>query len=1629
MTSPICRTTTNLPAPTDTLPSFRCHIVYNVLQPEIQSVDHILWSPAKTLADYMQGMPEHLEWGIALNGEGVDHILWPVTLVKPNDVVVVVVIPEGGGGSKSIMRIVGMIAIAAIAAWAGPGLVPASMVGTMGGSIMGSVITGAITIVGGLLMNALLPPSKPRTPEIADASQESPNYGIDGAKNTATEDVVVPLVYGEFRVAGNLVAAETENIDDVQYLKLMSVVSEGPIEGVYDIEINNQPALNYEGVQTTWRHGNATQELSDWFSSTTRQINKNVVLQDTVWAAHVTEGEVDAIRIDVTMPQGIGYYEDNGDISEHEVRIQIEYKASGAPESAWTAMAPASDWQSFEGAVTPADATGLRVEVAPTIFDTGEVYHYDTGDNNSVRPVRGYDLTVEYRTPGGSWITVGQASGTDDRWGANITSTHTFDTEGLPAGAHEIRVTGGSLVRGWAMRPASAIIRGTQRNPLRRTFVTPTLPEGIYDVRVRRESPEADDGRTMDVVTWTDVGEVIAEKVAYNNTAYYGLRVKVSEQINNIPQISARVRGLVVRIYDTTSVYQTMRWSNNPAWIVLDMLVDPNHGAGIGIHRIDLPRWAEWAEWCEERGFVFNGVFDRKSNMWDCVQTVLRVGHAQIVRIGTMYSLAIEKPQTPSMMFGAGNIIKDTLQIEWLPMEDRANEVEVNYYDRTDSHRRKVARMIDERALRLGLPQKVTSVTLEGVTSRNQAVFEGNYLMASNRVIQQTVTFDTPLEAIACTIGDVFLLQHDMPAWTFSGRLEPGSSRTLARLDRPVTFAEGEAHALLILHSAVNRGTATITLASGRSIMIAGAPSGAIKRVRQGTHEFGVIRTIPGTWTELILDTDATGVLSAGQVIEMWDTNVTEEIQVHGTGEVMEIPVSMTATPDPYAKWMFGPIARLNKLFRVTSIQGDGIEVTRTIKAVEYNERVFLDPEGVNDAANDATMPAVPDTIGQCFVDSVREEILDVDAFTMRLHVSWPLPRFGVYAGAEVYIGINGDPLTLYTTTTNGATSFTLVARAGDDLRIQLVSIDADGKKATRANTPVYAYVVVGSTTPPAPPANLIATGTLRGVKLSWDLPDDPRVNGVEVWRAEVNNRAATQHVGTGFGWTYTDTSLESSTEYWYWVRCVTRTGLISAWNAEEGVRAVTAALRAEDIAQEIIDRSMLIPELRERIDLIDSDAIIARVEEIIDDIDVPQVEALSEALLDALTLGYEHFEEIKANRGITDRRAAVVDEKVQELVTEDATLAERVTTVAVEFDDQIALVSENINAMAEADASLAQQITELSAATDGQVASINTTLSAMQDTTSAQAEEITTLGARVDDNVALVQNETTARVNADEALAEDVEVLGARMGQAETAITEETTARTSQDDALASSINSLVSRVGSTESAIRTERRTRANADSAVSSKVTTLQSSVNGHTTAISQVSRSVNGLEGQYTVKIDNNGLVSGFGLASTSVNGRPYSEFIIRANAFGVVHPGYPGIMPFAVYNGKVTIDAAHIRDLSVGTIKIANGAISQTAAAGGGKNTTAYINLRQPGTLIAWVNVSGYDSTPNTPVGVKAFLNGASVMHKSESASLNGSFTSSGIYAKWAAAANYSLRVQVQGASSASTSIVLMGVMR
>ena len=102
-----------------------------------------------------------------------------------------------------------------------------------------------------------------------------------------------------------------------------------------------------------------------------------------------------------------------------------------------------------------------------------------------------------------------------------------------------------------------------------------------------------------------------------------------------------------------------------------------------------------------------------------------------------------------------------------------------------------------------------------------------------------------------------------------------------------------------------------------------------------------------------------------------------------------------------------------------------------------------------------------------------------------------------------------------------------------------------------------------------------------------------------------------------------------------------------------------------------------------------------------------------------------------------------------------------------------------------------------------------------------------------------------------------------------------------------------------------------------AIAKQVNTVSSTVDGNTASIQTQATSINGLEAQYTVKIDNAGHVSGYGLASTVVDGTPVAEFGVRADQFWVAPPAIASnsAPTTNLYPGKVWVDTSGSTDVT------------------------------------------------------------------------------------------------------------------
>lgn len=157
---------------------------------------------------------------------------------------------------------------------------------------------------------------------------------------------------------------------------------------------------------------------------------------------------------------------------------------------------------------------------------------------------------------------------------------------------------------------------------------------------------------------------------------------------------------------------------------------------------------------------------------------------------------------------------------------------------------------------------------------------------------------------------------------------------------------------------------------------------------------------------------------------------------------------------------------------------------------------------------------------------------------------------------------------------------------------------------------------------------------------------------------------------------------------------------------------------------------------------------------------------------------------------------------------------------------------------------------------------------------------------------------------------------------------------------------------------------------------------------------------GLINKYTVKIDSNGYVSGFGLASTTNNATPYSDFIIRADRFSIASPSGPGItpvIPFVVTTTPTVINGVTVNPgVYINGAYIQGGSIQGASIAGGTIENTKLINVSANKITGAALEATSYIESAAYIAGSQGWKIHANGTAEFAAASIRGQLTASQI---------------------------------
>lgn len=248
-----------------------------------------------------------------------------------------------------------------------------------------------------------------------------------------------------------------------------------------------------------------------------------------------------------------------------------------------------------------------------------------------------------------------------------------------------------------------------------------------------------------------------------------------------------------------------------------------------------------------------------------------------------------------------------------------------------------------------------------------------------------------------------------------------------------------------------------------------------------------------------------------------------------------------------------------------------------------------------------------------------------------------------------------------------------------------------------------------------------------------------------------------------------------------------------------------------------------------------------------------------------------------------------------------------------------ILLITNETTARIAGDAAIVQTIDKIGAAAGDDVSFILNMDTVQISATETIGDRFAGIATQFGTTAASVVAESSARSAADAALAQTIAKIGALNSGATAFVFNLDTAYVGPSESLGQRLSGIASSVNANTAAITTEQSTRASADASLASSITTLQSTSASQTATISAQATTINGIQAKYSVKIDNNGYVTGYDLISTpNINGTPTSTFKVLADRFQIFN-GATATSPFEVVGGVVYIKEANIQTLQVGKL--------------------------------------------------------------------------------------------------------------
>lgn len=370
-------------------------------------------------------------------------------------------------------------------------------------------------------------------------------------------------------------------------------------------------------------------------------------------------------------------------------------------------------------------------------------------------------------------------------------------------------------------------IEEATNNAFYRVFRFDNLEKARYEIRMRCSAKDGKSLRHVNKVYWVQLTQIIYDDFVHPGKALIGIKALATSQLSGTdPKVTWIQERSEVYVFNPYINKYEAQPADNPAWAAYDLIHICRKIGGEYIvfgqpyMRLDYNAFKAWADKCNTNGFTFNYIYDTAMRLWDALKYPEAVGRGKVIPVGTRFTCVSDYQSTPVQLFTVANIKHGSFTEEFQGVEARANSVEISFLNKDKDYERDVIPVYGDTYDESDTLTNPAQVELMGCTSLEQAYKHGKHFLRCNKYEIRTVTIEAFTDAIACTVGDIILIQHDIPEWGEGGRVVAVSGQTIT-LDKEVSVQPGKNYQLLIRSNSTDIvSTFNVVNVSGLNVIV-----------------------------------------------------------------------------------------------------------------------------------------------------------------------------------------------------------------------------------------------------------------------------------------------------------------------------------------------------------------------------------------------------------------------------------------------------------------------------------------------------------------------------------------------------------------------------------------------------------------------------------------------------------------------------------------------------------------------------------------------------------------------------------------------------------------------------------------